>query len=811
MRKNGLVTTAVVISVISGASVAPVLAGTTPLTTVRVASSSDGIFRPVYVTAPSGDYDRIFILEQSGRIKILTGGAVLPTPYLNIDSRVGGGTSGGDERGLLGLAFHPDYFNNGYFFVDYTNNSGNTVIARYQVSGDPLTSDVADVGSETILMTISQPFGNHNGGWIDFGPNDGYLYISLGDGGSGGDPGDRAQDITNQKLGKMLRIDVDSGTPYGIPPDNPFVGITGDDEIWAYGLRNAWRNSFDPETGDLYMADVGQNAWEEIDFQRGESSGGENYGWRCMEGNHCYTSSSGCTCNSGAVVDPIYEYNHSLGFSLTGGEIYRGCMIPDLTGTYFYADYVTHKIWSFRYNGISVVDFADRTSELAPGGGLAISNISSFGRDGLGEMYICDLFGGEVFQIVADVPPFGFADCDGNTIPDACDVATCDGSPECADCNGNQVPDPCDLTGGTALDCDANAIPDSCDIAGCDGSPDCADCNANLVPDGCDITAGTAFDCNANAIPDSCDITGCDGSPACADCNLNLVPDGCDIAGGGSTDSDGNGVPDECIRRPMAEDRFHIDGTVVPCSSDADCLVGINAASQTYCVLPPSGEAGSGVCYVQKSKYVSIDPNPANDGALIALRVSLDLGAGQTAVLGWVGAPAEVAVIGSGPSPQLEARVVDEASRHYRDWSVDDLSQPWVDATVHLGDCEISPAHTYLIQAILSGADVNNEVNYTEALALSTVALWADVVGADLGTPPDSERNFRDISALVRGFQNIQTEPRPWHELQGSVATPDIPEMDGISFTDINRAVAGFQGASYPWDAPCDCPGQACP
>ncbi|MHC4414980.1 MAG: PQQ-dependent sugar dehydrogenase [Planctomycetota bacterium] len=397
--------------------------GVVPLTTVRVAS---GLNRPILATHAPGDESRLFIVEQRGVIKILdlTTNTVLPVPFLDIDALVPN-ISGNDERGLLGLAFHPDYQNNGFFYVNYTNLASDTVIRRYTVSGDP---DVADPTSAFTLLTIDQPFSNHNGGWLDFGP-DGFLYIATGDGGSACDPGQRAQDITNQLLGKMLRIDVDGGSPYAIPPGNPFVGIAGDDEIWAYGLRNPWRASFDRETGDLYIADVGQDAWEEVDFQPANGSedpkspdyqGGKNYGWDCMEGNGCSTdsdcSTSACTCFSNDLTDPIHVYPHPQGFSITGGNVYRGCAIPSLDGTYFFADFVITRIWSFKVVDGNVTEFADRTAELTPSAdGFFISTISSFGEDARGEIYIVDRSGtssGEIFKIIPEIPIPDF-DCDG--------------------------------------------------------------------------------------------------------------------------------------------------------------------------------------------------------------------------------------------------------------------------------------------------------------------------------------------------------------------------------------------------------------
>ncbi len=414
----------------------------TPLTTVRVAS---GLSRPVFVTYAPGDFERIFVVEQPGRIRIIKNGVLLPTPFLDITANV---TSSG-EQGLLGLAFHPDYQDNGLFYVNFTNLQGRTVIRRYQVSNDP---DLADPGSGLNLLRINQPFSNHNGGWMGFGP-DGYLYIATGDGGGACDPGQRAQDITNQLLGKILRIDVngddfpaDPDRNYAIPPDNPFVGTTGDDEIWAYGLRNPWRNSIDRLTGDLWLADVGQNAREEIDFIP-FGTGGMNFGWDCKEGTACSTisgcTSSGCNCSDPTLVDPIYEYNTSLGCAITGGYVYRGCAIPDLYGTYFFADFCAARIWSFRYDGINITDFQERTSELDPGGGLNIRQISSFGEDAYGELYICDWGGGEVFKIVPDVPG-GIVgdDCNNNGIDDACDILA-----GAADTNGNGIPDECECIG----------------------------------------------------------------------------------------------------------------------------------------------------------------------------------------------------------------------------------------------------------------------------------------------------------------------------------------------------------------------------
>jgi glucose/arabinose dehydrogenase len=410
-----------------------------PLDTVRVAS---GLTLPLYVTAPPGDTNRLFIVEQrsgtTGRIKVLdlNTGVVSPTVYLSVSP-----VATGNEQGLLGLAFHPDFANTGLFYINYTMSGGTTVIARYQANAPFMTSTTANAGSAQQVLSIPQPFSNHNGGWIGFGP-DGYLYLAMGDGGSANDPNGNAQNI-NALLGKMLRIDVDGDDfpadplkNYAIPPTNPFAGaIPGADEIWHTGLRNPWRSSFDRATGDLWMGDVGQNAVEEIDFQAA-GVGGLNYGWRCMEGFSC-TGLSGCTCNAPALKLPVQTYSHGSGCSVTGGYVYRGSAICGLPGTYFYADYCSNIIWSFRYTGGVVSAFTNRTAELAPGGGLAINNVTSFGEDANGEMYLCDQ-GGEIFKIV----PGTITDCNGNQVHDACDID----SGFSQDGNTNGIPDECEST-----------------------------------------------------------------------------------------------------------------------------------------------------------------------------------------------------------------------------------------------------------------------------------------------------------------------------------------------------------------------------
>ncbi|HVM95832.1 MAG TPA: PQQ-dependent sugar dehydrogenase [Candidatus Acidoferrales bacterium] len=375
---------------LEGGACNDICAGVVPVSGTSIVAErvATGLTNPLLVTAPPRDVSRLFIVQQTGQIKILKWGAMLPTPFLDVSSEV----SCCGEQGLLGLAFHPDFVNNGRFFIDYTDTMGNTVVAERRVSSNP---DVSDV-TETALLHVTQPFANHNGGHLAFGP-DGYLYIGLGDGGSGGDPFGNGQNI-NQLLGKLLRIDVDSASPYGIPPTNPFAGATpGADEIWAYGLRNPWRYSFDRLNGDLYIGDVGQDRFEEVDYQPALSSGGQNYGWNVVEGNgHCYPSGSGC--DQTGMTLPVLDYDHSNGCSITGGYVYRGCKMPDLRGTYFYGDYCSHFVRTLQISGGAATNLQDRTADIVSGG-ASIGSISSFGEDARGEMYIVDL-GGSVFKIV---------------------------------------------------------------------------------------------------------------------------------------------------------------------------------------------------------------------------------------------------------------------------------------------------------------------------------------------------------------------------------------------------------------------------
>ncbi len=355
---------------------------------------TSGLDFPIGLAVPPGERGRLFVVEKRGRIRLVEDGVLVPAPFLDIEERV---SDTGPEQGLLGLAFHPDYAANGRFYVNYTGVDGNTRVSSFQVSADP---DVADPATEQLVLAVEQPFDNHNGGQLAFGP-DGYLYISLGDGGGGGDPQDNAQDLTDL-LGSLLRIDVDGGRPYAVPASNPFAGTPGRcGEIWNYGLRNPWRFSFDRATGDLYIGDVGEGRREEINVApagsrgAGSSSSGNaestvgaarpsaaNYGWDIMEGSVCFTAD---TCDQGGLTLPVFDYEHdSPEFpdvcSVIGGFVYRGTDIPALQGHYLYGDFCAGWIRSLRYENGRAVDHRERLTGLG--------SITSFGEDADGELYV---------------------------------------------------------------------------------------------------------------------------------------------------------------------------------------------------------------------------------------------------------------------------------------------------------------------------------------------------------------------------------------------------------------------------------------
>jgi glucose/arabinose dehydrogenase len=352
---------------------------------VRLLEVASGLSFPLYLTAPPGDLTRLFIVEKTGAIRIIKNGALLQEPFLNISGQV----TGGMEQGLLGLAFPPDYAASGRFVVHYTDTAGDTKLSVFHVSTN---ADLADPASEQVLLTVDQPFPNHNGGQIVFGP-DGYLYLGLGDGGGAGDPEGRGQDLS-ELLGSILRLDVQSGTAYTVPPDNPFVGQQPAirPEIWSYGLRNPWRFSFDPATGDLYIADVGQDKIEEIDVATSESGAGRgvNYGWSIMEGSQCL---GGGECDQAGLTLPTFEYGRNQGCSIIGGYVYRGSELPALQGLYFYGDFCQQWVHSFRFNTAA-------TEETDWPALRATSPLTSFGVDAAGELYILES-SGKVSKIVA--------------------------------------------------------------------------------------------------------------------------------------------------------------------------------------------------------------------------------------------------------------------------------------------------------------------------------------------------------------------------------------------------------------------------
>ncbi len=561
------------------------------LSTVRVA---EGLDRPVYVTAPPGDPLRLFIVEQPGRIRILSGTTLLPTPFLDVSERL----SVGDERGLLGLAFHPEYDGIGHFFVSYTDLSGDTVVARYTVSSDPNTA-LGD--SELILKTVPQDLATHNGGHLQFGP-DGFLYVGMGDGGGDYDPFNRAQD-TGSLLGKMLRLAVDE-PPEFTPESNPFtLAALPLDEIWALGLRHPSAFSFDRQTGDLYIADVGQEQVDEVNIQNAGSGGGENYGWRCTEGSTC-TELSGCDCDDSSLVQPVLEHLRSGSeCAIVGGYVYRGCALPQLLGTYFYADRCSGEIRSFRYVDGTITDEQNRTAEFTPPSG-PITSIVSFGENGAGELFIVS-HDGDIHRIV---PNIGGGVCgngvlelgeeceDGNTVAgDGCDEycrvelgppndlcadlfpiedgtvtfdttgAVTDGPDEWELCDTFVEPLASDIWYCYTASCTGTAAADLCDSdfdtmvavydgCGCPTSPSATACNDNSCSTRSFLPFPTvACDSYLIRVGGYGDSSGagtltmdCQPDPIAADCDGNGVDDTDDILCGTHGDSNGNGIPDGC-------------------------------------------------------------------------------------------------------------------------------------------------------------------------------------------------------------------------------------------------------------------------
>ena len=351
--------------------------GTPNLTAHLVVS---GLSSPLDLQSAAGDRERVYVVEQPGRIRVVRNGQLQATPFLDVSDRI----SAGGERGLLGLAFHPKFASNRRLFVNYTDGNGDTHLSEFHAS----SADTADPTSERVLLVVQQPFANHNGGGLAFG-GDGRLYAGLGDGGSGGDPFGNGQRL-DTLLGKMLRIDVDGAAPYVVPTDNPFRTTAGArPEIWAYGLRNPFRFAFDRLTGDLYIGDVGQNAWEEVDVGYATRHGGENYGWNVMEATHCYRPAN--NCDTTGLTLPVYEYDHGQGCSIIGGVVYRGCRMPDLAGSFFFGDYCSGFVRSLRVVNGQATDVREWPL-------TGIHTVTGFGVDADGEVYVLD-YGGSVFRL----------------------------------------------------------------------------------------------------------------------------------------------------------------------------------------------------------------------------------------------------------------------------------------------------------------------------------------------------------------------------------------------------------------------------
>jgi cysteine-rich repeat protein len=642
--------------------------------TVALNQVASGFTTPTYACSPPGDFDRLFVVEQDGLIKILNlgDGSTNSTPFLDLT----GLTNGSGERGLLSMAFHPNYASNGKFYVNYTNNSGNTVIAEYEVSsGNP---DVANSGSANTIIGISQDFSNHNGGHINFGP-DGFLYIGMGDGGSGGDPNNRAQS-TSSLLGKMLRLDVDNPSGNYIPADNPYLGSSTRDEIWALGLRNPWRFTFDRLTGDMFIGDVGQDAREEISFEVAGSEGGYNYGWRCYEGDASYNT-SGCGSASNYTF-PILDYAHSGSVcTVIGGYVYRGCDIPGLQGTYFYAEYCADWIRSFEYDvaSDSLSNEQDWTSSL----GWSSSNgaIISFAEDAAGELYIVTS-SGRIYKFACDGG--GTDPVCGNGIVEQgeeCDDGNSEAGDGCFNCEFEDLGDNDDC-GSAVLVSDGNwpidttsATTDGDDHGECKWGgaindiwflyeacgtgtltvSTCSQVNFDTdlhVYEGDNCSTMTLLECQDDT--DGCSgysttlttsvsegeiytirvggwsddfpngseagtgtitITGPGDSPCNSepkDCNGNLIDDDEDIASGTSEDCNLNGIPDECDIDSGAFADFE-GGPVGNLQNGSIVMAENNCA---FCHLPDgSGQTGPNIQNASRSfLWVKLAPGTSHAG-----------------------------------------------------------------------------------------------------------------------------------------------------------------------------------------------------
>lgn len=363
-------------------SASPAPTATAALPALRLARVADGLDQPLFVTFAPGDPSRLFVVEQTGRIRIVRDGALLDAPFVDLSDRI----SCCGERGLLGLAFHPDYQRSGRFFVDFTDVDGDTEVVELARGA---SADVASPVTVRRLLTVAQPYANHNGGMLAFGP-DGLLHVGLGDGGAAGDPQNNAQNLA-VKLGKIMRIDVDA---YPTPPPGNAVG--GDPDVLHWGLRNPWRFSFDRATGDLYVGDVGQNRLEEIDVAPA-GAGPQNFGWRVMEASQCYQPAD--ACDTTGLTLPIAEYDHEVGCSVTGGYVYRGGAVPGLVGRYLYGDYCSNRVFSLRWSDGTTSDLIELTDELDPDG--LLNGLTSFGEDAAGELYLTSQ-DGSVFRIEAE-------------------------------------------------------------------------------------------------------------------------------------------------------------------------------------------------------------------------------------------------------------------------------------------------------------------------------------------------------------------------------------------------------------------------